>query len=273
MRAQVIVDNIAHGNLGGEWGLAIYIEYEGKQILLDAGASNLFVDNAEKMDVDLEAVELAALSHAHFDHANGLPKFLEINDKAKLYVAGGCAENCFAKYWIFARYIGVPKGMMQRFKERIVYVDDMTEIEKGIYVMPHPIKTEETRAAIGKREKMYQKKNRKWTPDDFDHEQSLIFDTDKGLVIFNSCCHGGVANIIRDVAEAFPEKKVHAIIGGFHLYNKKAEEVRQVAKLIRDTGIEKVCTGHCTGDKSYRVLEEELGDMLVHLRSGLEMEF
>lgn len=49
--------------------------------------------------------------------------------------------------------------------------------------------------------------------------------------------------------------------------------VSAVADKIRATGIEKVYTGHCTGDDSYKVLEEELGDMLVHLRSGLEMEF
>lgn len=273
MRATVLVDNIGHGALEGEWGLAVYIEYNGRKVLLDAGASDMFERNAERLGVSLEDVDVAVLSHAHFDHANGLPKFLEINDNANLYVAGGCAENCYSKYWIFAKYIGVAKGMMQQFKERIVYADELTEIEDGIYVMPHPIATEETRSAIGKRERMYQKRNRKWTPDDFDHEQSLIFDTEDGLVIFNSCCHGGVANIINDIAEAFPDKKLKAIIGGFHLYNKSAAEVRAVADKIRATGIEKVYTGHCTGDKSYKVLEEELGDMLVHLRSGLEMEF
>lgn len=273
MKATILVDNIKHGNLAGEWGLSVYIEYGQKKILLDAGASDLYAENAEKLGVNLAEVDVAALSHAHFDHANGLPKFLEINDHAKLYVADGCDDNCYSRYWIFGKYIGIPKGMMQQFKGRIAFADRLTEIEDGIYVMPHPIATEETRASIGKREHMYQKRNRKWTPDDFNHEQSLIFDTEDGLVIFNSCCHGGVANIIADVANAFPDKKLKAIIGGFHLYNKSAAEVRAVADRIKATGIEQVYTGHCTGDKSYEVLEGELGEMLVHLRCGLEMEF
>lgn len=46
MKATVIVDNI--GNIcPGEWGLCIYIENNGKNILLDAGSSNLFIDNAK----------------------------------------------------------------------------------------------------------------------------------------------------------------------------------------------------------------------------------
>lgn len=49
---------------------------------------------------------------------------------------------------------------------------------------------------IGKKEMMYQKTKLGWKPDNFCHEQSLVLDTDSGLVIFNSCSHGGVVNII-----------------------------------------------------------------------------
>ena len=43
MLAIVLSDNIADGDFQGEWGLSIYIEYNGKNFLLDTGASNLFV--------------------------------------------------------------------------------------------------------------------------------------------------------------------------------------------------------------------------------------
>jgi len=45
MKATVVVDNIGTDTIHGEWGLCIYIEYEGKKILLDAGASGAFADN------------------------------------------------------------------------------------------------------------------------------------------------------------------------------------------------------------------------------------
>ena len=43
MKATVVVDNRGNGILSGEWGLCIYIEYGEKHILLDTGASDLFV--------------------------------------------------------------------------------------------------------------------------------------------------------------------------------------------------------------------------------------
>lgn len=49
MLAIVLSDNIADGDFQGEWGLSIYIEYNGKNFLLDTGASNLFVQNANKL--------------------------------------------------------------------------------------------------------------------------------------------------------------------------------------------------------------------------------
>ena len=83
MRATVVVDNKPTGGLTGEWGLCIYIEYEGKNILLDAGASDLFVKNAERLGLRLEDVDAAVLSHAHYDHANGMEAFFRRNDQAK----------------------------------------------------------------------------------------------------------------------------------------------------------------------------------------------
>ena len=72
---------------------------------------------------------------------------------------------------------------------------------------------------------MYLKEKRRWRPDSFSHEQSLVFDTPDGLVIFNSCSHGGADTIIREVTTTFPDKKVKALIGGFHLYNKTDAEI------------------------------------------------
>ena len=49
MLATVLIDNISCGEMEGEWGLSIYIEYNEKNILLDTGASDLFAKNAKKL--------------------------------------------------------------------------------------------------------------------------------------------------------------------------------------------------------------------------------
>lgn len=270
MRATVIVDNIKNNGISGEWGLSIYIEYNGKKILLDTGASNLFVENARKLNISLEDIDIAVLSHAHYDHANGMERFLEINDKAFFYLQESCSENCYAKKWIFHKYIGIPKGILSKYQNRMVYASGDYEISDGISLVPHKTRNLEN---IGKREGMYQKTPAGWKPDNFAHEQSLVFDTPEGLVIFNSCSHGGAANIINEVAATYPQRKMLAIVGGFHIFHKSESEVREFARKIKDTGIKYVYTGHCTGQKSYEILKEELGDMVRQLKVGLVMEF
>ena len=54
MKATVIVDNKKSEDLKGEWGLCIYIEYRGQNILLDAGASGLFAENVAKLELILK---------------------------------------------------------------------------------------------------------------------------------------------------------------------------------------------------------------------------
>ena len=119
----------------------------------------------------------------------------------------------------------------------------------------------------------HQRTKKGLVPDDFSHEQSLVLDTDKGLVIINSCSHGGAANIINEIKETFPDKHIHALIGGFHLFNKTDEEIREVASRIKETGIDYVCTGHCTKNRAFGILKEELGDKIDMMKVGFEMEF
>jgi len=266
----VIVDNIASDNIRGEWGLSILAEYGGKQILIDTGASNLFAENMEKLGFDVETIDYATLSHAHYDHSNGMPKFFELNKNAKFYVRETTAENCYFKKFIFSKYIGIPKHVLRDYAERIEVVSGDYKLFEGAYLIPH--KTEGLEA-IGKREMMYQKQGLKWVPDNYSHEQSLVLDTDKGLVIINCCSHGGAVNIINEVTKTFPDKKVYGLIGGLHLFNKSEKEIRQVAKAIKDTGIEFVCTGHCTKERAYGIMKEELGDKMELLHVGLEMRF
>ena len=46
MKVTIVVDNIEHAGIPGEWGFCAYIEQNGKKLLLDTGASNLFAENA-----------------------------------------------------------------------------------------------------------------------------------------------------------------------------------------------------------------------------------
>lgn len=271
MIAKVMIDNISRNDLCSEWGLAVYIEYQGRKILLDTGTTGDFVKNADALGINLEDVEFGVLSHAHYDHADGMEAFFAQNKRAKFFIRKGAAEDCYKyeKETDSYKYIGIKEGTLEKYRDRIEYVTGDYTICPGVTLVPHKTPALEK---IGKRANMWRRVYGCWKTDDFQHEQSLVFDTEKGLVIFNSCSHGGADNIICEVARTFPDKKIYAIVGGFHLHRSSRQEVLALAERIRETGIEKVVTGHCTGDEAYLVLKEVLGDCLEQLYTGYELK-
>lgn len=266
----VIVDNIPSEDMAGEWGLSMLVEFGDMKILADVGGSELFAVNMKKLGFDIADVNHATLSHAHYDHANGMMRFFRDNDTAKFYLRDGTRENCYKKAFIFNKYIGIPKHVLKNYHDRIEFVSGDYRLCEGAWLIPHKTPGLE---AIGRREKMFQKINGRCVPDNFSHEQSLVLETDKGLVIINCCSHGGAVNIINEVRATFPDKNVYGLIGGFHLFNKSDDEVRDVARKIKDTGISFICTGHCTGKHAYDIMREELGDIASQLHVGKVMEF
>ncbi len=269
-RMTVIVDNVSADGIEGEWGLSILIQLGDNKILLDTGASELFAENFAKLGFDIRDVDYGVLSHAHYDHANGMPKFFEENSKAKFYLRDKAAENCYHKKLFAKKYIGIRKNVLEKYKDRIEYVSGDYKLCEGAYLIPH--KTAKL-SRLGRRECMYCRTDRGWKVDDFSHEQSLVIETEKGLVILNSCSHGGALNIINEVKSTFPDKKIYAYIGGLHLFNKSKREVQKVAQELKESEIQCIYTGHCTKSRAYGILQEDLGDRLHKLHVGLKIEF
>ncbi|MBR2717085.1 MAG: MBL fold metallo-hydrolase [Oscillospiraceae bacterium] len=270
MRATILTDNIAGAGLCGEWGLSIHIEHSGRRILLDTGASGLFAENAGAMGIDLAAVDHGVLSHAHYDHADGMETFFAVNARAKFLLRAGAAENCFGYHGDSLDYIGIRRGTLERFRDRIQFVSGLYAPYPGAWLLPH---TTPGLAALGERAGMYVQEGTplRRRPDDFSHEQTLVLETSRGLAVFSSCSHGGVMNILREVETAFPGKKILALVGGFHLYQTTEEEVRALGARLRESGVERVVTGHCTGEAAYEILREELPDA-EQMRTGLVID-
>lgn len=265
----VIVDNIPNGEILGEWGLCILVEQGDKKILLDAGASGLFAENLQKLGFDIKDIDYGVLSHAHYDHANGMPLFFQENNKAKFFVRDAVADDCYHMKLFGKKYIGIPHNMLSEYKDRIEFVSGKYELCPGVYLIPHSSKHLER---LGRREMMYRKTDKGWKADDFVHEQSLVLDTEKGLVILNSCSHGGALNIINEVKAEFPEKRIYGYIGGLHLFNKREREVKKVAKAFKESEIEYICTGHCTKNRAYGILKDQLGERIEQLSVGKVIE-
>lgn len=70
-------------------------------------------------------------------------------------------------------------------------------------------------------------------------EHSLVLDTGKGLVLVVGCSHPGLGRIIDrtlEIGETIGERKIHAIIGGFHGFSEY--------QVLED--VDWICPTHCT---------------------------
>lgn len=91
----VLIDNLAEALLVGEWGLSMLIAADDRRFLLDTGTSPLFAQNAKYLGIDLDSVDIGVLSHAHYDHVNGMETFFSLNKSAPFLVRERARENCY----------------------------------------------------------------------------------------------------------------------------------------------------------------------------------
>lgn len=255
-----------------EWGLSLWLVLtddsgEKHPFLLDAGSKGGIEKNAEKLGIDFADAEFFVLSHAHYDHTDGADAFLAANKTAKIYLSDQAEENCYSRKDDGALcYIGIRPGLLEKEKARIVRTHGLTELLPDVYLVPHGAADTEKTAL---RQGLFQKReDGSLVPDSFRHEQSLVVRTDHGLHVFSPCSHTGMKNIVEEIQAAFPGEAVCSFTGGLHLFRLTEEETRKVGEAIRALPVEKIYTGHCTGEMQTQVLKEMLGDRLIPFASG-----
>lgn len=267
MKITVLIENTGEEPLKSEHGLSLFVAFAGKHYLIDAGQSGAFMENAGKLDVDLDSVDMTILSHGHYDHADGFVQYLEKYPERKIYAQPGI----FAPYYSGSKdkmhYIGLHEKLLQR-KDSFIMAEQYMEIDENVYLV-----ADTGSETAGK--KLYRKTDDGYVHDNFLHEQSLVFDTEKGLVIFNSCSHTGLVPIVENIEEYF-HKPVYAYIGGLHMKSVRhgieetdfsAEELEKIADFAL-SHIQYVYTGHCTGSVAMNILKGFMQDRLLPLYTG-----
>ena len=112
-------------------GLSFYVEHKDHKILFDLGPNNNFFMNAEVLGIDLTEVDTVVISHGHFDHGKGLKLFLEINDKAKIYLSKNAFNKQYKKVWFMYIPIGLKKP---KELDRFVFIDKNYDISEDIKI-------------------------------------------------------------------------------------------------------------------------------------------
>ena len=231
---------------------------ERHKILLDTGASDVFIRNAEQLGIDLSDVDYVFISHGHSDHAGGLRYFLQHNQKAQVIVSPDAMSG---KYFSKRGNLhSITTEWPEIDEDRLVLTDQTCEILEGLHVIAHIPQTHPM--PKGNQNLYVQNANGDYIHDDFRHEQALYVD---GL-LFTGCAHSGLENIL--AACPWP---VHSVIGGFHLLDgqETAGEIKALAQRLKAKYPEtQFYTSHCTGDNVFEVMKDVMGEQLQSFRCG-----
>lgn len=250
-----------------EHGLSLYIETETHKLLFDVGASSLFAENAEKMGVDLSEVDTLIISHGHYDHGGGLKAFLEINEKAAIYINGKAFENHYSKRTTGEAYVGLDQELFS--SKRFIFLDQDFVIDDELCIFAN---VQGKRCRSTANDDLMMEKDGQLIADDFCHEQNLIIREKNQVVLVAGCAHNGIINILDHMALNY-DLQPTVVIGGFHLYNRSRKK-SESQELIEEIGGElkktaaSYYTCHCTGEAPYRILKAMMGDQVNYLATG-----
>lgn len=266
MQIKVLMENKPYSSkFKAEHGLSIYIKTKNHTVLLDTGAGDGYIENAKALGLDLRKVDTLVLSHGHSDHGGGLKSFLELNNRARVYVN----ENAFGSFFNGGgSYIGLEPQLAE--SGRIVRCKDEELIDGELWIFsgngeqrPYEFGT------FGLTEELDGQRQ----PDRFLHEQYLAVREEGRLVLFTGCSHKGITNIMSWVEK----EKPLAVIGGFHFMNIPVDTVEGMAFL--DESAARLCayntyyfTCHCTGEAQFNYLKGKMGERLKYLASGQELK-
>jgi 7,8-dihydropterin-6-yl-methyl-4-(beta-D-ribofuranosyl)aminobenzene 5'-phosphate synthase len=86
--------------------------------------------------------------------------------------------------------------------------------------------------------------------DDVPEDMALVVVTDAGLVAVVGCGHAGIVNTFEHAVQKTGEPRVHAAIGGFHLFAASEDTLKWSAERLAPMHVAHFIGAHCTGIES-----------------------
>jgi 7,8-dihydropterin-6-yl-methyl-4-(beta-D-ribofuranosyl)aminobenzene 5'-phosphate synthase len=244
MNLYVIVDNntIIDKYYKGEPALSFYIEDNDCKILFDTGYSDIFLENARKMGINLCDIDCIVLSHGHNDHTCGLQYLMnfEFNKKVKIF-AHPLTFN--KKIDADGPEIGCPVSIDDLNKKfELVLTDKPHNLSPTIKFLGEiPRTLDKSTVAVDKIII-----NNKMVPDFHLDDSALVVTNNNRISIITGCSHSGLINIVDYALKISETKDLKNIIGGFHLLDNTPTKAEEISKFLLSKNVKKITPCHCT---------------------------
>lgn len=213
----ILYDNYPYKQgLKTDWGFSCIIHGTEKTILFDTGGKEeILFHNMNELNISPKDVDLVVISHLHGDHVAALYPFLEKNNKVSVY---------FPTFYPRSK----PVWRDNETGVKMVYQDEPVELCKDVFLS----------GQMGTTIK----------------EQSLIIDTEKGVIVITGCAHPGVVDLVKRAKEVV-KKDVYLVFGGFHLASKSEAALKEMIGQFKEMGVRKVGATHCSGDRAIEMFK------------------
>ncbi|NOQ24185.1 MAG: MBL fold metallo-hydrolase [Bacteroidales bacterium] len=258
MKLSVLTENTASAKFKAEHGLSYLIEHD-TQILFDSGHSDMFLQNAKILNVDINQIDTVVLSHGHWDHGNGL-KY--IKDK-KLICHPGIFQKRYQKNGDENIGLDLSFDELKKRFEIITSTESYKVSENIIFLGEIPrlnsFESKTTTFVLENNE------------DDFIIDDSgLVIQLNNEIVIVSGCAHSGICNMIEHAKKITGISKIRAVIGGFHLkYNNY--QTQATIEYLKTQDIEELYPSHCTELPALSAFQNEFN--IKQLKSGMILNF
>jgi 7,8-dihydropterin-6-yl-methyl-4-(beta-D-ribofuranosyl)aminobenzene 5'-phosphate synthase len=269
----ILAENTAYKAPYAEWGFSALIKDGKKKYLFDVGLSgNCVLQNAKYLQQSLNGLDGIIISHGHDDHGGGLEKVLSEIGGSEVFANKGVFQNKFSKMLGKHEFSGLTfsqSDLENKFASKFFAIEGILQLSKNVFVLSN-VPMVNPKEKISSR--FYVEKDGKKVKDEFQDESNLILKTQAGIVIVTGCSHRGLINIIQSVKEHFSEK-IHAVVGGAHLFDASQKQYEFVIESLKDENIDRLILGHCTGFDRLIEMKSVFKEKLEYALCGSEFVF